>query len=73
MDTTSVTDRAAGSRDELVDAGRELGHPPVLKNLAAFSRLRTPAVSGTTTVVPTERAMLDSFPQAAPPPVLAQE
>ncbi|MFE1287108.1 ATP-grasp domain-containing protein [Streptomyces sp. NPDC058751] len=69
----SPRSRAPGSRDELVDAGRELGYPLVLKNLAPFTRLRTPAVSGTTTVVPHERALLDRFPKAAPPPVLMQE
>ncbi|MFF2361525.1 ATP-grasp domain-containing protein [Streptomyces sp. NPDC058122] len=69
----SPRSRAPTSRDELVDAGRELGYPLVLKNLAPFSRLRTPAVSGTTIVVPHERALLDRFPGAAPPPVLVQE
>ncbi|MFD8734960.1 ATP-grasp domain-containing protein [Streptomyces sp. NPDC059618] len=69
----SPSSRAPESRDELVDAGRELGYPLVLKNLAPFSRLRTPAVSGTTTVVPTERALLARFPGAVPPPVLVQE
>ncbi|MFD5514505.1 ATP-grasp domain-containing protein [Streptomyces sp. NPDC127066] len=69
----SPSSRAPESRDELVDAGRELGYPLVLKNLAPFSRLRTPAVSGTTTVVPTERALLDRFPTGRPPPVLVQE
>ncbi|MCX4992596.1 ATP-grasp domain-containing protein [Streptomyces sp. NBC_00568] len=69
----SPRSRAPESRDELVEAGRELGYPLALKNLAAFSRLRTPAVSGTTIVVPHERALLDRFPQAAPPPVLVQE
>ncbi|MFH8392114.1 ATP-grasp domain-containing protein [Streptomyces sp. NPDC018036] len=69
----SPSSRAPQNRDELVDAGRELGYPLVLKNLAPFSRLRTPAVRGTTTVVPTERALLRRFPEAAPPPVLVQE
>ncbi|MFE4699129.1 ATP-grasp domain-containing protein [Streptomyces sp. NPDC056738] len=69
----SPRSRAPTSRDELVDAGHALGYPLVLKNLAPFSRLRTPAVSGTTTVVPDERALLDRFPGAAPPPVLVQE
>nr|WP_202425258.1 ATP-grasp domain-containing protein [Streptomyces sp. HUCO-GS316] len=68
----SPRSRAPESRDELVDAGRELGYPLVLKNLAAFSRLRTPAVCGSTTVVPDERELLDRFPDA-PPPVLVQE
>ncbi|MFJ5777098.1 ATP-grasp domain-containing protein [Streptomyces sp. NPDC093094] len=69
----SPRSRAPESRDELVDAGRELGYPLVLKNLAPFSRLRTPAVSGTTTAVSDERELLDRFPKAAPPPVLVQE
>ncbi|WP_191971474.1 carboxylate--amine ligase [Streptomyces luteolifulvus] len=64
---------APESRDELIDAGRELGYPLVLKNLAPFSRLRTPAVSGSTTVVHAERDLLDRFPKSAPPPVLVQE
>jgi predicted ATP-grasp superfamily ATP-dependent carboligase len=69
----SPRSRAPESRDELVDAGRELGYPLVLKNLEAFSRLRTPAVKGGTTTVSDERELLDRFPQAAPPPVLMQE
>ncbi|MFE1439901.1 ATP-grasp domain-containing protein [Streptomyces sp. NPDC058739] len=69
----SPRSRVPHSRDELVDAGRELGYPLVLKNLAPFSRLRTPAVSGTTTAVSCERELLDRFPAATPPPVLVQE
>ncbi|MET7691755.1 ATP-grasp domain-containing protein [Streptomyces sp. NPDC005483] len=65
--------RAPENRDELADTGRELGYPLVLKNLEPFSRLRTPAVSGSTTVVRDERELLCRFPEAKPPPVLMQE
>jgi predicted ATP-grasp superfamily ATP-dependent carboligase len=69
----SPRSRAPENRDELADAGRELGYPLVLKNLAPFSRLRTPAVSGSTTVVGDERELLSRFPESALPPVLMQE
>ncbi|MER6418823.1 ATP-grasp domain-containing protein [Streptomyces sp. NPDC001137] len=67
----SPRSRAPADRDELVDAGRELGYPLVLKNLEPFSRLRTPAVCSTTTVRD-ERELLGRFP-GCPPPVLMQE
>ncbi|WP_367319366.1 ATP-grasp domain-containing protein [Streptomyces sp. HUAS ZL42] len=69
----SPRSRAPTDRDEMVDAGRELGYPLVLKNLEPFSRLRVPAVSGSTTRVRDERELLDRFPRGAPPPVLMQE
>ncbi|MEU1275170.1 ATP-grasp domain-containing protein [Streptomyces sp. NPDC005799] len=62
---------APADRAEMVDAGRELGYPLVLKNLGPFSRLRTPAVCGTT-VVRDERELLARF-RTALPPVLMQE
>lgn len=65
--------RVPADRDELIDAGRELGYPLVLKNLEPFSRLRTPAVRGSTTTVYDERELLGRFPSGAPPPVLVQE
>ncbi|MER5734452.1 ATP-grasp domain-containing protein [Streptomyces sp. NPDC002262] len=68
----SPRSRAPADRDELVDAGRELGFPVVLKNRDAWSRLRTPAV-GSTTAVRDERDLLDRFPPGALPPVLVQE
>jgi D-aspartate ligase len=58
--------------DELVDTGRKLGYPLVLKNVEPFTRLRTPAV-GATTVVRDERELLGRFPAGALPPVLVQE
>ncbi|NUK24619.1 carboxylate--amine ligase [Streptomyces lunaelactis] len=64
--------RAPENRDELVDAGRELGFPLVLKNRDAWSRLRAPAVGGTT-VVRDERDLLARYPDGALPPVLMQE
>ncbi|MEU4498697.1 ATP-grasp domain-containing protein [Streptomyces sp. NPDC023998] len=63
---------APTDRDELVEAGRELGFPLVLKNLEAWSRLRNPAVSGTT-VVRDERELLARYTAGALPPVLMQE
>lgn len=63
---------APADRDELVDAGRELGFPVVLKNRDAWTRLRTPAVGGTT-AVRDERDLLDRFPPGALPPVVVQE
>nr|WSY50030.1 ATP-grasp domain-containing protein [Streptomyces sp. NBC_00886] len=63
---------APTDRDELVDAGRELGFPVVLKNLEPFSRLRTPAVCGTT-LMHDEQALLRRFPVGPLPPVLVQE
>ncbi|MEU9169716.1 ATP-grasp domain-containing protein [Streptomyces sp. NPDC048420] len=68
----SPRSRAPRNRDELVDAGREFGYPLVLKNLEPFSRLRTPAVRGSTAMVRDERELLDRFPNGAPP-VLVQE
>ncbi|MFJ5832424.1 ATP-grasp domain-containing protein [Streptomyces sp. NPDC093089] len=68
----SPRSRAPTDRDELVDAGRELGFPVVLKNRDAWTRLRTPAV-GSTTAVRDERDLLDRFPPGALPPVLVQE
>ncbi|MEU4064274.1 ATP-grasp domain-containing protein [Streptomyces wedmorensis] len=68
----SPRSRAPADRDELVDAGRELGFPVVLKNRDAWSRLRTPAV-GSTTAVRDERDLLGRFPPGALPPVLVQE
>ncbi|WP_314613376.1 carboxylate--amine ligase [Streptomyces stackebrandtii] len=68
----SPRSRAPADRDELVDAGRELGFPVVLKNRDAWTRLRTPAV-GATTAVRDERDLLDRFPPGALPPVLVQE
>ncbi|NUL04362.1 ATP-grasp domain-containing protein [Streptomyces lunaelactis] len=64
--------RAPENRDELMDAGRELGFPLVLKNRDAWSRLRTPAVCSTT-VVRAEQDLLDRYPAGAIPPVLMQE
>ncbi|HET6357296.1 ATP-grasp domain-containing protein [Streptomyces sp.] len=63
---------APANRDELVDAGRELGFPLVLKNRDAWSRLRTPAV-GATTAVHDERSLLARFSAGPLPPVLMQE
>lgn len=68
----SPRSRAPADRDELVDAGRELGYPLVLKNLEPFSRLRRPAVSSTT-MVRDEGGLLGRFPAGALPPVLVQE
>ncbi|MFI1976813.1 ATP-grasp domain-containing protein [Streptomyces wedmorensis] len=68
----SPRSRAPADRDELVDAGRELGFPVVLKNRDAWTRLRTPAV-GSTTAIRDERGLLDRFPPGALPPVLVQE
>ncbi|KQX11646.1 hypothetical protein ASC82_17360 [Streptomyces sp. Root431] len=64
--------RVPGNRDELVDAGRELGFPVVLKNREAWTRLRDPAVGGTT-AVRDERGLLDRFAPGALPPLLVQE
>ncbi|MFE5712745.1 ATP-grasp domain-containing protein [Streptomyces sp. NPDC056501] len=64
--------RVPGNRDELVDAGRELGFPVVLKNRDAWTRLRDPAVGGTT-AVRDERGLLDRFAPGALPPLLVQE
>lgn len=68
----SPRSRAPRDRRQLVEAGRELGYPLVLKNLEPFSRLRSPAV-GSTTTVRDEQELLDRFPDSAPPPVLVQE
>ncbi|MFE1903358.1 ATP-grasp domain-containing protein [Streptomyces gardneri] len=64
--------RAPVTRDELVDAGRELGFPVVLKNRDAWTRLRDPAVGGTT-AVRDERDLLDRFAPGVLPPLLVQE
>ncbi len=48
------------SRHDLVDLARRLGFPMVAKNIAPFTRLRTPVVSGTT-IVSSERELLDRF------------
>ncbi|MGI5459882.1 ATP-grasp domain-containing protein [Streptomyces sp. CA-249302] len=63
---------APADRGELVDAGRELGFPLVLKNLEPFSRLRAPAVASTTKVRD-ERELLGRFPTDTLPPLLVQE
>ncbi|MEV8590190.1 ATP-grasp domain-containing protein [Streptomyces sp. NPDC051180] len=68
----SPRSRAPADRDELLDAGRELGFPVVLKNRDAWTRLRTPAV-GATTAIRDERTLLARFPPGALPPVLVQE
>ncbi|MFC9703419.1 ATP-grasp domain-containing protein [Streptomyces sp. NPDC056943] len=68
----SPRSRAPADRDELVDAGRELGFPVILKNRDAWTRLRTPAV-GSTTAIHDERGLLDHFPPGVLPPVLVQE
>ncbi|QES21586.1 ATP-grasp domain-containing protein [Streptomyces venezuelae] len=64
--------RAPVTRDELVDAGRELGFPVVLKNRDAWTRLRNPAVGGTT-AVRDERDLLERFEPGILPPLLVQE
>ncbi|MFI6421519.1 ATP-grasp domain-containing protein [Streptomyces sp. NPDC050842] len=64
--------RVPVTRDELVDAGRELGYPVVLKNRDAWTRLRNPAVGGTT-AVRDERGLLDRFEPGVLPPLLVQE
>ena len=64
--------RAPVTRDELVDAGRELGFPVVLKNRDAWTRLRNPAVGGTT-AVRDERGLLERFAPGVLPPLLVQE
>ncbi|MET8970057.1 carboxylate--amine ligase [Streptomyces hydrogenans] len=64
--------RVPADRDELVDAGRELGFPVVLKNRDAWTRLRDPAVGGTT-AVRDERGLLDRFAPGVLPPLLVQE
>lgn len=63
---------APANHDELVDMGRELGYPLVLKNRDAWSRLHTPAVGGTT-MVRDEQSLLARFPAGALPPVVMQE
>ncbi|WP_238431744.1 ATP-grasp domain-containing protein [Streptomyces cavernae] len=68
----SPRSREPADRDHLVDAGREIGYPLVLKNLEPFSRLRSPAVRCTTRVRD-ERELLARFPDGALPPVLVQE
>ena len=71
--TPTPRSTAPSDHDELVAAGRDWGYPLVLKNLEAWTRLRSPAVQHTT-VVYDERELL----AACPPPgralsVLLQE
>jgi predicted ATP-grasp superfamily ATP-dependent carboligase len=61
----------AGHR-RVVEAARELGFPLVLKNPAAFTRLRTPAVRGTTLVRDEGELLALRFPNGHTP-VLMQE
>ncbi|MFC1407995.1 ATP-grasp domain-containing protein [Streptacidiphilus sp. N1-12] len=64
--------RAPGDHEALVAIGRDWGYPLVLKNLAAWTRLRSPAV-GHTTVVHDERELLAACPPGSAPSVLVQE
>ncbi|MCX4585252.1 ATP-grasp domain-containing protein [Streptomyces sp. NBC_01481] len=64
--------RAPENRDELVDAGRELGFPLVLKNRDAWTRLRMPAV-GNTKMIRDEEHLLAQYPTDPLPPVVMQE
>lgn len=68
----SPASRVAHDREELLAAARELGFPVVLKNLEAWSRLRTPAV-GATTLIHDELELVARFPTGELPPVLVQE
>ena len=70
--TPTPRSRAASDHDELVAAGRDWGYPLVLKNLEAWTRLRTPAVEHTT-VVRDERELLAACPPGHPLSVLVQE
>ncbi|MFF5921671.1 ATP-grasp domain-containing protein [Streptomyces flavochromogenes] len=72
LGVASPRTRAPVTRDELVDAGRELGFPVVLKNRDPWTRLRDPAVGGTT-AVRDERGLLDRFAPGVLPPLLVQE
>ncbi|MEU3689402.1 carboxylate--amine ligase [Streptomyces narbonensis] len=72
LGVASPRTRAPVTRDELVDAGRELGFPVVLKNRDAWTRLRNPAVGGTT-AVRDERELLGRFEPGILPPLLVQE
>ncbi|MFD3663105.1 ATP-grasp domain-containing protein [Streptomyces sp. NPDC058659] len=72
LGVASPRTRAPVTLDELVDAGRELGFPVVLKNRDAWTRLRNPAVGGTT-AVRDERGLLDRFAPGVLPPLLVQE
>ncbi|MFC1438722.1 ATP-grasp domain-containing protein [Streptacidiphilus sp. N1-10] len=70
--TPTPRSRAPADHDGLVAAGRDWGYPLVLKNLEAWTRLRTPAV-GHTTVVRDERELLAACPPGRMPSVLVQE
>ncbi|MEW1909168.1 ATP-grasp domain-containing protein [Kitasatospora sp. NPDC085895] len=59
-------------RAELLATARRWGYPVVLKNLAPFTRLASPAVSHTT-VVPDEAALTAACPPDGPLSVLLQE
>ena len=63
---------APADQEELAAVGRAWGYPLVLKNLAAWTRLRTPAV-GHTTVVHDERELLAACPPTGALSVLVQE
>ncbi|MGW4648391.1 carboxylate--amine ligase [Kitasatospora sp. NPDC004289] len=63
---------APGSYRELLEVGRGHGYPLVLKNLAAFTRLRAPVV-GHTTVVHGEEELRALLPDRQEPSVLVQE
>jgi len=63
---------APADRDELLAPGREWGYPLVLKNLAAWTRLRAPVVRHTTTVHD-ERELLAACPPGTALSVLVQE
>ena len=63
---------APADHDALLAIGREWGYPLVLKNLEAWTRLRTPVVRHTT-VVHDERELLAAVPPGSPLSLLAQE
>jgi D-aspartate ligase len=67
--------RAPADRDELLALGEKLGYPVVLKNLAAWTRLRAPVVRHTTTVHDERelRELLAACPPGTEPSVLVQE